>query len=421
MSNYTQEGYDVSLHGFRKGSIDGADNDGYPKNFFFADTIRSVTIAFGSFFSRLHVIRFNSLNEPIKTIQVPIKYAPRMKAFDYRVEVKDGKPYYITLPNITYRLSGVSFDTTRASGFNETRTFYQKYFEMNGITTKMAEPFWRDIHPLPYNFQMEMEATVEHMSDANQILEQVMSKFEPSSHINIREFWFADIRRSLKITCESSTITYNQDFSEDTKREITVSFQFNIEGFIYKPIERGVVIEKIITKLYTGKELESVNTKYGNYDFSLTDRFNYSEIFGTKIDYAYKLDTNSLIPSFNSDTGTYTTRFKYTPTKEITNYPAGSKRIYVILTVLDSNKEKYNSLFDGEVLNNERCKELFYNTEEDGDLEFSYEIEYKEDIGDGGFILKVYEDLGGYGDKITDNWDFIYKHEGLVGMITESK
>ena len=32
MANYTQEGYDPSLHGYWKGTADGAPNFGYPQN-----------------------------------------------------------------------------------------------------------------------------------------------------------------------------------------------------------------------------------------------------------------------------------------------------------------------------------------------------------------------------------------------------
>ena len=96
MANWTQHDYDPSKHNWHKGVIDGAPNEGYPKNYFFADTLRSVIIGFGSFFNNLFVVRYDENGEPIKKIQVPLKFGPRMKSHDYRVEQETGKKYYIS-------------------------------------------------------------------------------------------------------------------------------------------------------------------------------------------------------------------------------------------------------------------------------------------------------------------------------------
>lgn len=37
MANYKQPGYDPSKNGYWKGTVDGAPNFGYPKNYFYAD------------------------------------------------------------------------------------------------------------------------------------------------------------------------------------------------------------------------------------------------------------------------------------------------------------------------------------------------------------------------------------------------
>ncbi|MBO7526938.1 MAG: hypothetical protein J6T74_03465, partial [Clostridia bacterium] len=78
MSNWTQNTsakrsdpvYDPSTHQYKKGWIDGHPRGGYPANYFFADTIRSVIVGFGNFFNDLYVIRYDEKGEPIKQIQV---------------------------------------------------------------------------------------------------------------------------------------------------------------------------------------------------------------------------------------------------------------------------------------------------------------------------------------------------------------
>ena len=116
MSNWTQPGYDPSQHGWRKGVIDGAPYEGWSQNYFFADTLRSIDIAFGLMIHGISVFHTNKEGEPVKQIEVPIKIGPRQKAFDFRVDQKTGKKYYIPLPNITYRRTAMEWDGERAQG-----------------------------------------------------------------------------------------------------------------------------------------------------------------------------------------------------------------------------------------------------------------------------------------------------------------
>jgi hypothetical protein len=180
MANYKQPSYDPSLNGFWKGTIDNASNFGYPQNYYFADTIRSLFIGFGNFFNEIKVIRYDKFGCPQKVIDVPIKFGPRKKSHDFRTEQETGKKYYISMPNLTYRMDSMEFDTERAKGIYETRAFYQSYLEDAGLVCDMADKFWSDVQPTPYNINISMEANCENISDANQIVEQVCVRFNPA-------------------------------------------------------------------------------------------------------------------------------------------------------------------------------------------------------------------------------------------------
>ena len=139
MANYKQKDYDPSVNGYWRGTIDNAPNYGYPNNYYFADTMRALFIGFGNFFNDLSVVRFNKNGEPVKTINVPIKFGPRMKSHDFRTEEESGKKYYISLPNLTYRLDSMQFATERAKGIYEQRAFYETDLENAGIRGAMQE------------------------------------------------------------------------------------------------------------------------------------------------------------------------------------------------------------------------------------------------------------------------------------------
>lgn len=341
MSNWTQNTsarrsdpvYDPSTHQFKKGWIDGHPRGGYPANYFFADTIRSVIVGFGNFFNDLYVIRYDEKGEPIKQIQVPLKYGPRMKSHDFRVEQESGKKYYIQLPNMTYRIDNIAFASDRYSGAGESRGFYNKYFEVNGIDYLMANKFWADVHPVPYNLTITMEAKTEHISDANQILEQILVRFAPEAYFDLKEFWFINKRRSIKMKCESSNIEMTQDFGEEDKREITVSFSFSIEAWLYKPIRETYVIDEIITKLGVNGDKDYWKERMaGNYDGSFVSRHDFDYQFGTKIGRVSAMlpFTEQPAPIVRKNPVTsavegWKYNYLYEELPDITNYPTGSK------------------------------------------------------------------------------------------------
>ena len=318
--------YDPSTHQYKKGWIDNAPNGGYPANYFFADSIRSVLIGFGNYFNNVFVIRYDEKGEPIKKIQVPLKYGPRMKSHDFRVEQESGKKYYIQLPNMTYRIDSLAFASDRYSGGGEPRGFYEKYFEVHGIDYVMANKFWSDVHPVPVNITISMEAKTEHISDATQILEQIMVRFAPEAYIDLKEFWFINKRRSIKMKCESSNIEISQDFGEEDKREITVTFSFTVEAWLYKPIQDASIIDKIVTVLGVNNDNNYWNeTLLGNYDGSFTNRHDLSYQFGTKIGRVSALKPFEDQPAPISSTTGWFYEYEYNELSDITNYPIGSK------------------------------------------------------------------------------------------------
>lgn len=351
MSNWTENNpqnisnpkYDPSTHQFKKGWIDGHPRGGYPANYFFADTIRAVMIGFGNFFNDLFVIRYDEKGEPIKQIQVPLKYGPRMKSHDFRVEQESGKKYYIPLPNMTYRKTGMSFASDRNSGGGESRGFYSKYFEVNGVDYLMANKFWADVHPVPYNITISMEAKVEHVSDANQIEEQILSRFSPEAYIDLKEFWFINKRRSIKMKLDSISEETTQDFGEEDKREITISMEFTIEAWLYKTIKETYIIDEIITQLGVNGDKNYWNEKMmGNYTGNFKERHDFDYQFGTKIGHV-----SALLPLLDqpkpsaTDYGIHQ-EYKYEELTDITNYPVGSKLLLTQDIYNDSNSAVWN-------------------------------------------------------------------------------
>lgn len=248
-SNWKSPGYNPEEHGWWRATLDDANNFGYPNNYYFADTVRAIIIAFGKFFNDMYVVRFDENGYPRKKIQVPLKFGPRAKSHDYRREEESGKTYYIPLPNMFYKITSFQYDQARAASSNTIRTFYDQYLMSKGIEERYVDLLWSDAKPVPYNIGIELTAKADKFADILQIVEQISSRFDPDAFVFIKEFWFMNIRRDVKMKLESVSVDYQDDFGEQDKRELEAKFAFTIEGQVYTKIEHGAIIDQIILKL----------------------------------------------------------------------------------------------------------------------------------------------------------------------------
>ncbi len=179
-----------------------------------------------------------------------IKFGPRSKTYDFKKEKESNKKYYIELPNFTWNIASISYDSSRAEGLTTNRTFHN---QISNIFGEQVEQFWEDINPVPYNVSITLEVNVEEMDDACQVIEQICCRFAPENYLQVQEFWFfKDLRRSLKLKLESKSHEITQVMGEQEKREIKVTFSFTLEMFFYKPIQNANIIKIIEARILDG-------------------------------------------------------------------------------------------------------------------------------------------------------------------------
>lgn len=250
--SYLQPGYNPAKHGWWKADT-GEGNFGYPEGYYFADSLRACNVAFGAFFKDVYVIRFDELGYPRKRVKVPIKFGPRAKSHDQRVRAEsedNGQSYYIQNPSMAWKYTNISYDNTRCTSREGIRTFYDTYLMNNGVQYNTCDMLWKDTMPVPYNIGIELNAYCDKISDVAQIIEQICAKFNPESFVFIKEFWFMNIRRDIKLRFEGVNLDIQSDeMGSEQKREVKATFNFVLEAYFYKPIENGDLITSIVTTL----------------------------------------------------------------------------------------------------------------------------------------------------------------------------
>lgn len=259
--DWTQPYYNPAEHGWFKADVGGEKNNyGYPSDYFFADTMRAISTAFGKKFSNIVIIREDEKGYPRKHIEVPIKFGPRTKAHDYRTELEAGQidengvveqKYYIQNPCMTWKFTNGSYDGSRQTSSNEIRAFYDKYFMSRGIEMSTCDLFWKDTMVIPVNIGIQLKCYADKDADLNRMFEMIMRKTKDSAmFLYVKEFWFMNIRRDIKVKLTGFNFDYGKDdIGAEDKREVSVTFDFICEAFVYRPIEQTSLITSIVTTL----------------------------------------------------------------------------------------------------------------------------------------------------------------------------
>ena len=90
---------------------------------FYHKSIRNTVIAFGTIFNNINIKRTDSSGNPLQVIRVPLSYAPKEKfiaRLDQQADLTgDDSKVAITLPRMSFDVTGYSYDATRKLNKNQ--------------------------------------------------------------------------------------------------------------------------------------------------------------------------------------------------------------------------------------------------------------------------------------------------------------
>jgi len=217
-------------------------------SYYYPRTIQRVTTAFFTIFNNMKVIRYDRDGVAIKEYSVPITWGPIDKHRDIKLEDYNDsmEAYYTTLPRIAITGPNMTYNGERATDVNGMRQHYSEAIGLNDI-----DSFYSDPVPAPYDYNYTVHIKSDSMDYMNQILENILPCFNPTTYIRVKEFSFLDIERDLKVLMTGGANPEFDPFDqgEDNRRIIDVQLDFSVEGFMYLPISNTKII-KIIDSDY---------------------------------------------------------------------------------------------------------------------------------------------------------------------------
>jgi len=214
---------------------------------FYHKKIRNTVIAFGTIFNNVNIKRLDSSGNPLQNIKVPLSYSPKEK-FLARLDAQqdltgDDSKVAITLPRMSFEITGYSYDATRKLNKNQKIT----KVTTNADTTKMNNQYM----PVPYNVNFQLNVFTANSDDGLQIIEQILPYFQPDYTVTMIEDRTMDTKRDIPFILNS--VDYSDDYSGSltSLRRIIYTLSFTAKVYLYGPISTNAIIKKVSADLYS--------------------------------------------------------------------------------------------------------------------------------------------------------------------------
>lgn len=208
---------------------------------YYHGAIRKTIVAFGRLFSDIKIQRQlkDGSNTVEQTIAVPLAYAPKEK-WIVRLEQDASltNHTYITLPRMSFEITGYSYDPTR------------KLNKMNKITcnknTNAGNPTRGNVFtPVPYNIDISLYILTKTQEDAMAILEQILPTFSPEYTLAVNAVPEMSIVQDIPVILNSVSLQDDYDGDFETRRFVTHTLNFTVKTNIYGAVNSQGVINNI--------------------------------------------------------------------------------------------------------------------------------------------------------------------------------
>jgi hypothetical protein len=207
-------------------------------DYFYHGTIRKAVVAFANMFNNMYIARYDSNQNEVERIKVPIAYGPRQK-FIRRLE-RIGTDFDQAavklenyLPRLSFEMTNITYDSSR------------KLSAMNSTVVPLnATQARRRYERVPYNIEMTLSILAKNTEDALQIFEQIVPLFQPdyTVSINMNE---TDKDVDVPIVFKTAVLTEGDDgsYGDYGTRKITVmNLSFTMKLYLYGPIKTVGII-----------------------------------------------------------------------------------------------------------------------------------------------------------------------------------
>ena len=211
--------------------------------YFYNEILRKTIIAFGTMFNNISIKHFDSSNNVLDVVKVPLAYGPREKFLvRLRSDADLSSKVAITLPRIGFEIQNLSYDPARKL------SRVQKFKKIKGNTSRQLDT---QFMPVPYNLEIVLYVLAKQSDDALQIVEQILPFFQPDYTITINDMADMGIKRDVPIVLNSISYEDNYEGEFEQRRALIYTMNFTCKFYLYGPVTSSNIIKTAQVDQYT--------------------------------------------------------------------------------------------------------------------------------------------------------------------------
>lgn len=206
-------------------------------------SIRKYTTVFGLLFDNINIQRQNEDGDEAQAMKVPLSYAAKDKILArLRQDPAIDRPAAITLPRMSFELSGLSYNQDRK--LQKTRQIV-KYGDD-------ASTFFTAFTPVAYDLFYNLYVYVKNNEDGTKIIEQILPFFTPDFTIPVQlipELGVTSKDVPIVLTGVTPEDNYAGDLVEE-RRAIIWTLNFVLHGELFGPNIKKPVIKFVKPRMF---------------------------------------------------------------------------------------------------------------------------------------------------------------------------
>ena len=213
-------------------------------NYFYHEILRKTIVSFGTLFNNIKIKHKDNEGDDFSILTVPIAYGPVQKFLARIEQVPDlKKRVAITLPRMSFEMTGIQYDSSRKSSSMQT---FKTIDKTNNELTKV-------FMPVPYDVNIRLSIMSKLNEDALQIVEQILPYFQPHFNLTVDLVSSIGEKRDIPMILERITMDdqYEGDFT--TRRILIYTLDFTAKTYLFGPVGNGneALIKQVQVDYYT--------------------------------------------------------------------------------------------------------------------------------------------------------------------------
>ena len=218
--------------------------------YFYNETIKRSVSIFGTLFNNIYTKKIKEDGTVLTRNLVPISYGPKQKFLARLTEdakERDLNVTSINLPRMAFELTGFEYDATRQQ--NKLIRHSKSSLETDGTNRSYQ------YNPAPYNLNFTLSVLAKNMSDALQIVEQILPYFQPEYTVTMKMIDSMSDTRDVPVILNSVSMEDTYEGSFEERRVIEYTLEFTMKIYFFGPVYTGSVIKNVVEREYINTDI----------------------------------------------------------------------------------------------------------------------------------------------------------------------